>query len=133
MAQQPTKTPRRKPKPGDDKGKKFKKKVSPISSDRVVYVDYKDVNLLRRFMSDRAKIRTRRVSGNDVQQQRDIALAIKVAREMALVPYATRVTAQRGKPRRGDDNEEINERYSAEVVATAPAEVETDATEGGAE
>ena len=86
MAQQPTKTPRRKPKPGDDKGKKFKKKVSPISSDRVVYVDYKDVNLLRRFMSDRAKIRTRRVSGNDVQQQRDIALAIKVAREMALSP-----------------------------------------------
>ncbi len=133
MAQQPTKTPRRKPKPGDDKGKKFKKKVSPISSDRVVYVDYKDVNLLRRFMSDRAKIRTRRVSGNDVQQQRDIALAIKVAREMALVPYATRVTAQRGKPRRGEDTEEINERYSAEVVATAPAEVETDATEGGAE
>ena len=130
---QPTKPVRRKPKPGDDKGKKFKKKVSPISSDKVVYVDYKDVNLLRRFMSDRAKIRTRRVSGNDVQQQRDIALAIKVAREMALVPYATRVTAQRGKPRRGEDTEEINERYSAEVEPKAPEAVDADVAEGGAE
>ena len=61
----------------------------------VDYIDYKDVNLLRRFMSDRAKIRARRVTGNDAQQQREVALAIKNAREMALLPYANRVTTQR--------------------------------------
>ena len=47
-------------------------------------------------MSDRAKIRARRVNGNDTQQQRDIAKAIKNAREMALLPYTSRVTTQRG-------------------------------------
>ena len=47
-------------------------------------------------MSDRAKIRARRVTGNDSQQQKEIARAIKNAREMALLPYANRVTTQRG-------------------------------------
>jgi len=75
-----------------------------LVSERVEYVDWKDVNLLRRFVSDRAKIRARRVSGNDTQQQREIAKAIKNAREMALLPYTSRVTTQRGRPSRdGDD------------------------------
>ena len=56
----------------------------------VRYIDYKDINLLRRFMSDRAKIRARRVTGNDAQQQREVARAIKNAREMALLAYTTR-------------------------------------------
>ncbi len=64
------------------------------------YVDYKDVDLLSRFMSDRAKIRNRRVSGNDVQQQREVAGAIKIAREMALLPYTRRVATQRTRPPR---------------------------------
>jgi small subunit ribosomal protein S18 len=51
-------------------------------------------------MSDRAKIRNRRVSGNDVQQQREVAGAIKIAREMALLPYARRVASQRTRPPR---------------------------------
>src|SRR5262245_54227030 len=46
-------------------------------------------------MSDRAKIRARRVTGNDAQQQRQVAIAIKNAREMALLPYTSRVTTQR--------------------------------------
>ncbi len=54
------------------------------------------MNLLRRFMSDRAKIRARRVTGNSTQQQAEIARAIKNAREMALLPYASRVTQTRG-------------------------------------
>ena len=54
-----------------DSTKKIKKKISILVSERVDYVDYKDVNLLQRFVSDRSKIRARRVSGNDVQQQRD--------------------------------------------------------------
>ena len=77
-----------------------KKKVSILTQEKIEYVDWKDVNLLRRFTSDRAKIRARRVTGNSAQQQRDIAMAIKNAREMALLPYENRVTTQRGG--RGD-------------------------------
>ncbi len=89
MAKKPPRTKNK------DNARRSKKKVSVLISDRVEYVDYKDVNLLRRFISDRAKIRARRVTGNDSQQQREIARAIKNAREMALIPYATKVTTQR--------------------------------------
>ena len=58
-------------------------------------MDWKDANLLRRFLSERSKIRARRVTGNNTQQQKMVADAIKIAREMALVPYANRVTTQR--------------------------------------
>src|SRR6478609_4161408 len=86
-----------------DNARRSKKKISVLTQEKVEYVDYKDVNLLRRFMSDRAKIRARRVTGNDSQQQKEIARAIKNAREMALLPYANRVTTQRGGGRdRGD-------------------------------
>jgi small subunit ribosomal protein S18 len=91
---------------GKDAGRKFKKKVSVLNSESIEYVDWKDVNLLRRFISDRAKVRARRVTGNDVQQQRDVAKAIKLAREMALIPYANRVTTQRGgRGGRGGDRD----------------------------
>ena len=93
--------PKRSPKPRDNQ-RRGKKKVSVLTQEKIEYVDYKDVNLLRRFMSDRAKIRARRVTGNDTQQQREIARAIKNAREMALVPYTNRVTSQRGGNRRDD-------------------------------
>jgi len=86
---------------GKDAGKKVKKKVCVFCKEGVDYIDYKDVSLLRRFMSDRAKIRARRVSGNCAQHQRDIALAIKTSRELALLPYATRVTSSRGGGRGG--------------------------------
>ncbi|MFT5202383.1 MAG: small subunit ribosomal protein S18 [Candidatus Aldehydirespiratoraceae bacterium] len=79
-----------------------KKKVSILSSEKIEYVDWKDANLLRRFMSERAKIKARRVNGNDSQQQKLIADAIKVAREMALVPYANKVTTQRSNRDRGE-------------------------------
>ena len=78
-----------------DMGRRGKKKVSPIVSEGITYVDYKDVDLLRKFLSDRAKIRSRRVTGNDTQQQREIARAIKNAREMGLLAYTSRVTTQR--------------------------------------
>jgi small subunit ribosomal protein S18 len=94
MAKKPPRTKNK------DNARRSKKKVSVLNAERVEYIDYKDVNLLRRFMSDRAKIRARRVTGNDSQQQREIAKAIKNAREMALLPYASRVTSQRTQ--RGD-------------------------------
>ena len=86
--------------------RKYKKKTSPLIIEDVEYVDYKDVDLLTRFMSDRAKIRNMRVSGNDRQQQLEVAKAIKIAREMALLPYARRVaTAPRGGRRDGRDGD----------------------------
>ncbi len=85
-----------------DNARRAKKKISLLITERVEYVDWKDVNLLRRFMSDRAKIRARRVSGNNAQQQAEIAKAIKNAREMALLPYASRVTQTRGPKRDGE-------------------------------
>jgi small subunit ribosomal protein S18 len=94
------------PKSGKESTKKIKKKISILVQEGVDYVDYKDVNLLQRFLSDRSKIRARRVTGNDVQQQRDIAMAIKNAREMALLPYTRRVSTTRGpKSDRGDRGE----------------------------
>lgn len=69
--------------------RKPKKKANPLISAKVTHVDYKDVALLRKFISDRGKIRARRVTGVTVQQQREIASAIKNAREMALLPYST--------------------------------------------
>ena len=112
-------TRRAKPRDG---GKKPKKKTSILFQERVTYVDYKDVNLLQRFVSDRSKIRARRVSGNDVQQQREVATAIKNAREMALLPYTKRVATQRGP--RGGRGEQGFEATSA--APAAPAEGSTD-------
>ena len=62
---------------------------SAHSRRRSSYIDYKDTTLLRKFISDRGKIRARRVTGVSSQQQREIAKAIKNAREMALLPYTS--------------------------------------------
>jgi len=70
--------------------KKIKRKVCVFCKDRVEYVDYKDVVTLRKFVSERGKIRARRVTGNCSQHQRDVAAAVKNAREMALLPYSAR-------------------------------------------
>ena len=58
-------------------------------------VDYKDTSTLRQFISERGKIRSRAVTGVTVQQQRQVALAIKTAREMALLPYPGQGNGQR--------------------------------------
>ena len=112
-----------------DNAKRAKKKISLLNQERVQYVDYKDVNLLRRFMSDRAKIRARRVTGNDSQQQREVARAIKNAREMALLPYTTRVTTQRKV--KSSDNAPAAE--SAEVEVPVLDDVDTPDVAGMAE
>jgi small subunit ribosomal protein S18 len=77
-----------------------KQKVCIFCQDQANWVDYKDANLLRRFLSDRGKIRARRVTGNCSQHQRDMQVAIKTARELALLPYAERTVNERG-PGRG--------------------------------
>jgi small subunit ribosomal protein S18 len=85
----PTRKPRREK---EEKGwqKKQKKRYCVFCKDTIDHVDYKDANALRKFVSDRGKIRARRVTGNCSQHQRDVATAVKNAREMALLPYSTR-------------------------------------------
>src|ERR1041385_1093904 len=90
---------RRGPKERDNR-RGGKKKICIFCKDDTDWVDYKDVNLLRRFMSDRGKIRARRVSGNCAQHQREVAVAIKTAREIALLPYTQRTVSER-TPGRG--------------------------------
>ena len=69
--------------------RKPKKKQNPLTAAKIDYIDYKDTTLLRKFISDRGKIRARRVSGNCSQHQRDVATAVKNSREMALLPYTS--------------------------------------------
>ena len=69
--------------------RKPKKKVCVFCREKIAYVDYKDTTMLRKFISDRGKIRARRVSGNCRQHQRDVATAVKNAREMAMLPYTS--------------------------------------------
>ncbi|MCW2680317.1 MAG: rpsR [Frankiales bacterium] len=69
--------------------RKLKKKVCQFCKDKVTYVDYKDTGTLRKYISDRGKIRASRVSGNWRQHQRDVAMAVKNSREMALLPYTS--------------------------------------------
>jgi small subunit ribosomal protein S18 len=106
-----------------------KPKVCIFCADRAEWVDYKDTNLLRRFLSDRGKIRSRGNTGTCAQHQRDVATAIKTARELALLPYAVRTLAAdkpggrgrgggRGGPRPGAD--------VAAAVATTAAGAEGD-------
>jgi len=71
-----------------------RKKVCVYCTERL-WVDYKDVNILRRFQSDRGKIKARRVTGNCTQHHRDVAIAIKTARELALLPYLQRTVVER--------------------------------------
>ncbi|SBT95142.1 small subunit ribosomal protein S18 [Streptomyces sp. DI166] len=63
---------------------------NPLDRAGIEYIDYKDTDLLRKFLSDRGKIRSRRVARISAQQQRQLARAVKNAREMALLPYASR-------------------------------------------
>ena len=95
-----------------------RRKVSPLNTAGVSYVDYKDVELLRSFISERAKIRAQRVSGNNRKQQSEVARAIKTAREMALLEYARRPMTQRRSdkrrgPRPGDDRRPPPDRAGA--------------------
>lgn len=81
-----------------------RRRYCSLCKDKVDEVDYKDMAVLRRFVSDRGKIKTRRVSGACRRHQRQVAAAIKNAREMALLPYVAAVAAgdnRRSGRRRG--------------------------------
>ncbi len=125
--------PRTKRGKNKDNARRSKKKISILTQEKIEYVDWKDINLLRRFISDRAKVRARRVTGNSAQQQRLIALAIKNAREMALIPYSNRVTTQRGgRGRRDDRRDDAPPRPTAPPPRRGEGEGEGD-FDGGSE
>ena len=95
---------RSRPRPTDAKSRirRGRPKVCMLCKDKVVHVDYKDSSLLRRFMSERGKIKSRSSTGTCTQHQAAVALAIKNAREMALLPYVVRTLAgDKGGRRRG--------------------------------
>ncbi|MDD3776410.1 MAG: 30S ribosomal protein S18 [Actinomycetota bacterium] len=69
---------------------KQRKRYCYFCKENIEDIDYKNVNVLRKFISDKGKIRPKRSSGNCVQHQRKVAIAIKRARELALLPYFKR-------------------------------------------
>ncbi|MFV5998326.1 30S ribosomal protein S18 [Streptomyces sp. NPDC056231] len=73
-----------------DPRKPAKARPNPLDAADITYIDYKDTDLLRKFISDRGKIRNRRITRVTARQQRALAAAVKNAREMALLPYASR-------------------------------------------
>ena len=73
--------------PGGGQAKVFRRKSCLFCKDKVREVDYKNVEQLHRYTSDRGKIRSRRMSGACRRHQRQVAVAIKRAREMAMLPY----------------------------------------------
>jgi small subunit ribosomal protein S18 len=75
--------------------RKPKRRFCVFCKDHAEYVDFKDTQMLRKFMTDRGKIKPRRVSGNCAQHQHQVAIAIKRAREVALLPYAVPVISSK--------------------------------------
>ena len=70
------------------RNRKPRRKVCQFCADKVEFIDYKDVAKLRRFVSERAKILPRRITGTCAKHQRELTIAIKRARYIALIPYS---------------------------------------------
>ena len=123
-------------KPSDPKGRvrRGRPKVCIFCTEHIAWVDYKDMNLLRRFMSDRGKIKSRANTGTCSQHQSDVALAIKNARELALLPYAVRTLAgdkSAGRRGRGGPGGRPTDRPSAPPSASAVSTDEVSTDDGG--
>ena len=103
--------------------RRVKKKPCAFCAHGVVTVDYKDLNQLRKYISDRGKIRGRRVSGNCQQHQRDVTDAIKTARELALLPYTQRTVTERRRGRDGGRGRGPDREARAEAPDAAEAEL----------
>lgn len=69
------------------RGGRCRRKVDFIAANHIDYIDYKDVDLLKRFISERGKILPRRVTGTSAKNQRKLTVAIKRARVMGLLPF----------------------------------------------
>ena len=98
-----SKVQKKKSKPLDSKSRvrRGRAKVCMFCAERAEWVDYKDLTVLRRFINDRGRIKTRGATGASAQHQRDVAVAIKTAREMMLLPYVVRTQSPDKGDRRG--------------------------------
>jgi small subunit ribosomal protein S18 len=116
---------------------KRRRKVSYLTLQKIETVDYKDVNILRRFINDRGKILPSRQSGNTAKQQRMIARAIRRARELALLPFVVgEMTAERREfaPRRDRYNDRGPREYQGDrQQQEAPAAPAPEAASAAAE
>ena len=116
---------------GVEGGPRFKskrrRKVSYLTINKIDTVDYKEINILRRFLNDRGKILPSRQTGNTAKQQRMIASAIRKAREMALLPYVvTEMSNERREyvPRRerySDRHSPEQQQHQQQAESKAPA------------
>jgi len=101
---------RNSPKPARRRDKKGgpgsgRRKPCPYCKDKIEQVDYKDTANLRRFISDRGKIRSQRLTGACRRHQSQIAKAVKRARELALLPYVNEAAREGTRaPRRGEED-----------------------------
>lgn len=86
---------------GGGKQRRGRPKVCLFCKEHATWVDYKDTRLLQRFVSERGRIKARGVTGTCAQHQRDVAVAIKTARELALMPYSVRTASTDGPGGRG--------------------------------
>jgi small subunit ribosomal protein S18 len=85
-----------------------RRKPCPYCKEKIEQVDWKDVDMLRRFVSERGKIRSRRISGTCRRHQNQVQRAVKRARELALLPYVAEARDERderGRGRRGEDRD----------------------------
>ena len=113
------------PTEGKGRVRRGRPKVCLFCAERSDWVDYKDINVLRRFVNDRGRIRARGATGTCTQHQRDVAVAIKTARELALLPYSVRTLAPGAGDRRGGPRRE-SAPAAAAAEAAAPATEDLD-------
>ena len=126
---------RPKPSPGGGRPRRGRPKVCIFCSEHTTWVDYKDVVLLRRFINDRGRIKARGATGTCMQHQRDVAVAVKTAREVALLPYVVRTVSTEarrglGGDRRGNGTDApAGGRPSPEMSGTLPEAAESGAVD----
>jgi small subunit ribosomal protein S18 len=128
-------------KPTDTKGRvrRGRPKVCMFCAQHITWVDYKDTNLLRRFITDRGKIKARTNTGTCAQHQRDVALALKTARELVMLPYLVRtLAADKSAGRRGGGGSgrgpgRPGERPAEAAVVALPGDDDADAVPAFAE
>jgi small subunit ribosomal protein S18 len=113
--------PRAQSKAAGRRGGRGRPKFCIFCRERATWVDYKDVSLLNRFVNDRGRMKARAATGTCAQHQRDVATAIKTARELALLPYSVRTAMTEGRGGRGGDRRMA----SAAAAASDAPESET--------
>jgi small subunit ribosomal protein S18 len=99
------KSQQRRPRPSAATGRprRGRPKICIFCSGHATWVDYKDVGLLKRFVNDRGRIKARGATGTCAQHQRDVATAVKTARELALLPYSVRTAGTESRGGRGGE------------------------------